>query len=235
MPSFAYSTLELLLRVWIIIAIEVVVFAAILFGGAGTLAWPSGWIFLIVMFGSAILATADLVRRDPGLVEERLKPLPQKDQPLWDKILLPVLVTVFVPWLALMGIDAVRFRWSVMPRWLQTVGAALVVLSIWAQYLVFRENSFAAPVVKIQRARGQRVISTGPYAVVRHPMYSSAIVFLAGTALLLGSWWGLLGSLALDGLFALRTALEDRELHAGLEGYDCYAERVPYKLIPRIW
>ncbi len=222
-------------RVWIIIAIEVLVFAAILFGAAGTLAWPSGWVFLILTFGSGIWATADLVRRDPALVKERLKPLLQKDQPGWDKIVLFILLTAFVLWLALMGVDAVRFRWSVMPRWLQTGGAALLLLAIWVQYLVLRENSFAAPVVKIQSGRGHRVISTGPYAVVRHPMYSSAIAFLAGTSLLLGSWWGLLASLALDGLFVLRTALEDRELHARLEGYDRYAERVRYRLIPGIW
>jgi protein-S-isoprenylcysteine O-methyltransferase Ste14 len=223
------------MKIWIIIAVEMLLFAVLLFGGAGTLAWPSGWIFLLLMFGMAIWITMELAKHDPGLVAERLKPCVQKDQARWDQILMPIIMIVFPLWLVLMGVDAVRFRWSAVPRWLQTVGAVGFVWSMWIQYLVLRENSFAAPVVKIQSARGHRVISTGPYAIVRHPMYSAVFVFFAGTALLLGSWWGLLASLVLDALIVLRTALEDHELQERLPGYADYARRVRYRLVPEIW
>jgi protein-S-isoprenylcysteine O-methyltransferase Ste14 len=98
-----------------------------------------------------------------------------------------------------------------------------------------RENSFAAPVVKIQRERGQTVITTGPYSIVRHPFYTGALVYLAGTSLLLGSWWGLLAVPAVGVLLAIRIGIEEKALRAGLEGYDDYARRVRYRLIPLVW
>jgi protein-S-isoprenylcysteine O-methyltransferase Ste14 len=97
------------------------------------------------------------------------------------------------------------------------------------------ENSFAAPVVKIQEERGQKVITTGPYSYVRHPMYSGAILFFAGTALLLGSWWGLASVLFFLVLLAIRTFIEEQALRTGLRGYDEYAARVRYKLMPLVW
>jgi len=134
-----------------------------------------------------------------------------------------------------MGLDAVRFGWSAMPAWVQWLGAALLLLSYWAMGLVFRENTFLAPVVRIQTEREHKVISTGPYAVVRHPLYAAALAWLAGTALMLGSWWGLVACLAFAVILVTRTALEDRELHRGLPGYPDYAGRVRYRLVPFVW
>jgi protein-S-isoprenylcysteine O-methyltransferase Ste14 len=110
-----------------------------------------------------------------------------------------------------------------------------MVLSFRMIARVFRENPFLAPVVKIQTERGHRVISTGPYAVVRHPLYAAVLIFLPGNALLLGSWYGLAASLVLAGGIVFRTAMEDRELRRGLEGYREYAARVRYRLIPFVW
>jgi len=98
-----------------------------------------------------------------------------------------------------------------------------------------RENSFAAPVVKIQEDRGQTVVTTGLYGHVRHPMYAGAIVFLIGTSLLLGSWWGLVGVLGLAVLLGLRIQIEEKTLRAGLQGYGDYAAQVRYRLIPLVW
>ncbi|TIU21041.1 MAG: isoprenylcysteine carboxylmethyltransferase family protein, partial [Mesorhizobium sp.] len=111
----------------------------------------------------------------------------------------------------------------------------VLLVGIWICYLTMLENSFAAPVVKIQDERGQRVITTGPYSYVRHPMYAGAILYFAGTALLLGSWWGLASVLVFIVLLAIRTFIEEKALRAGLRGYDDYAAAVRYRLIPLVW
>jgi protein-S-isoprenylcysteine O-methyltransferase Ste14 len=115
------------------------------------------------------------------------------------------------------------------------VGALILLVGTWICYWTMRENSFAAPVVKIQRDRGQTVITTGPYAHVRHPMYGGALLYFVGTSLLLGSWWGLVAVLVLAALLAIRIAIEEKALRAGLQGYDDYAVRVRYRLVPLIW
>jgi len=131
-------------------------------------------------------------------------------------------------WLVLMGLDAVRFHWSTMPSWLQFSGGAGLLVSSWLIDLVFRENHYLIPVVRIQEDRGHQVVATGPYAVVRHPLYAAAFVLLTSIALLLGSWWGLVGAMALTALMVLRTALEDRTLMRELAGYPDYAARVRF-------
>jgi protein-S-isoprenylcysteine O-methyltransferase Ste14 len=100
---------------------------------------------------------------------------------------------------------------------------------------VFHENTFLAAVVRIQAERGHRVVSTGPYAVVRHPLYAVMLVFLPANALMLGSWYGVAGAMVLAGAIVFRTAMEDRELLRGLDGYAAYAARVRYRLIPFVW
>ncbi|WP_026868922.1 methyltransferase family protein [Inquilinus limosus] len=222
-------------KVWIALAIEALVFALLLFGAAGTLRWPAAWVYLVLFFGLAVPFCLWLARHDPALLQERMKSPFQKGQPLWDRILLPVLFALFPLWLVLIGLDAVRFGWSAMPAWLQWAGAAALILSLLAMGLVFRENTFLAPVVRIQEERAHRVITTGPYAVVRHPLYTAALVWFAATALMLGSWWGLVACIAFAVILAMRTALEDRELHRGLPGYPDYARRVRHRLVPFVW
>jgi protein-S-isoprenylcysteine O-methyltransferase Ste14 len=207
---------------------------ALLFVSAGTLHWPGAWVYLALMVGLSLTLGVALARRDPGLMNERLSPPIQKNQAAADKILLSVLLLAIFAWLVLMGLDF-RFGWSAVPVWVQVAGAIFLLLGIWICTLTMMENSFAAPVVKIQDERGQHVITTGPYSYVRHPMYAGAIVFFAGTALLLGSWWGLVSVPALIVLLAIRTFIEEKTLRAGLRGYDEYAARVRYKLIPMVW
>lgn len=222
-------------KVSLALAVEALVFSALLFGAAGTVRWPGGWAYLILFFAGALWITFLLAKHDPALLGERMKSPVQKGQPVWDKVFLLAMIVAWCAWLVLMGLDAVRFRWSVMPVWLQCAGGVLMLLSYRMMARVFRENTFLAPVVKIQTERGHRVISTGPYAVVRHPLYAAVLIYLPASALLLGSWYGLAASLALSGGIAFRTGMEDRELRRRLEGYPEYAARVRYRLIPFVW
>ncbi|RUW22645.1 isoprenylcysteine carboxylmethyltransferase family protein [Mesorhizobium sp. M4B.F.Ca.ET.215.01.1.1] len=210
------------------------VMGAVLFLSAGTLNWPGAWVYLVVMIGLSLTLGMSLARRDPGLMNERLSPPIQKNQPLVDKVLLSTLLVAIFAWLALIGLD-LRFGWSAVPLWVLVIGGVILLVGLWICYLTMLENSFAAPVVKIQDERGQHVITTGPYSYVRHPMYAGAILYFAGTALLLGSWWGLASVLFFVGLLAIRTFIEEQALRTGLRGYDDYAANVRYRLIPLVW
>ena len=223
------------IKISLFLMVEAVVYGALLFGAAGTVRWPAGWAYLILFFGGVIWFTLLLARHDPKLLAERTKPPFQKNQPLWDKLFLLIAFVVLSGWTALMPLDAVRFRWSSVPVWLQFVGGAAMIVSFGMICRVSLENTFMTAAVTIQTERQHRVISTGPYAVVRHPLYAAILIYLPATALVLGSGYGLAASVLLGLGLAVRTALEDRELHRGLEGYPEYAARVRYRLIPLVW
>jgi protein-S-isoprenylcysteine O-methyltransferase Ste14 len=208
---------------------------ALLFLPAGTLDWPGAWAFLAEMVGLSLVTGLLMVRHDPGLIKERLRSPVQKDQTPADKVVTTLLFVLIFGWLAFMGLDAVRFAWSSVPAWVQVIGAFTLLLSVWIIYRTMRENSFAALVVKIQKDRGHAVVSTGPYRYVRHPMYFGALFFFIGTSLLLGSWWGLAWVPVFTALLCIRIPIEERTLRDGLQGYDDYAARVRYRLIPLIW
>ncbi|MDF0518446.1 isoprenylcysteine carboxylmethyltransferase family protein [Bradyrhizobium yuanmingense] len=207
---------------------------ALLFTCAGTLHWPSAWVFLATSALLGPLCGWWLYRTDPALLAERLRPVLQKDQPAADKMFMALFVVAILVWLVLMGLDR-RVRSSDMPTALQVLGLGLFLGSTLFTMWVFRENSFAAPVVKLQTERAQHVISTGPYAYVRHPMYSGMILFFTGVPLLLGSWWGLAMMPLLLALLAVRIPIEERTLREGLPGYTDYTARVRYRLIPGVW
>jgi protein-S-isoprenylcysteine O-methyltransferase Ste14 len=209
--------------------------AALLFISAGTWRWPQAWIFIVEMAASGVAVGLWLARHDPDLLTERLKPPLQRDQERWDKVFMSSIMVLWSAWLALMALDAVRFRLSHLPGWAQAVGAILILVAMYAVHLTFRENSFAAPVVKIQKERGQRVVTTGPYRYVRHPMYAGASLLFVGTPLLLGSVYGLALVPAWLLLLAFRVPIEERMLREKLDGYEDYTRRVRYRLIPGVW
>jgi protein-S-isoprenylcysteine O-methyltransferase Ste14 len=223
------------LRFWVSLTVEFLAFAALLFGSAGTIRWIQAWAFLAIFFACALGISFSLSRHDPELLRERLSAPADKRQPLWDKVILGGVALAWCGWLALMGLDAVRFRWSHLPVWLEWAGGAGIVLSFWAVNAVFRANTFLAVSVKIQEERGHHVVSTGPYAIVRHPMYACVVWMLPCCGLLLGSAWGTAGSLAIIGGIVIRTAMEDAKLHRELKGYPEYAARVRYRLVPMVW
>jgi protein-S-isoprenylcysteine O-methyltransferase Ste14 len=213
----------------------VVVFALVLFLAAGTMFWAAGWVFLLLFFGADGALGLWLLRHDPGLLKERMTGFGKPGEPTWDKIFFVFVSVYFLAWMVLMGLDAVRFRWSQVPVWLQVVGAVLLLVSFYLFFLTFRENPYASAVVRVQPERGQTVITTGPYQYVRHPMYAAGIPLGAGMPLLLGSWYGLLLGLVFVLALALRAVQEERVLRAGLPGYEEYMARVPYRFLPHVW
>ena len=217
------------------IAALLVVFAAILFGAAGTWRWPSGWVFLALFGALSTALSLWLAQTDPGLLAERMKSPVQRDQKPWDRIFLGVLSVVYVGWLALMALDARRLGWSHAPVAVQVAGGLLVVASYAGIAWVFRTNSFAAPVIKMQAERNQTVIDTGPYAIVRHPMYAFGLLQFVGMPLQLGSWWGLAVVPPVVVALVLRTLGEERMLKTELAGYEDYARRVRWRFAPGIW
>ncbi len=212
-----------------------VVFALALFLAAGTVAWPAGWAFLILFFGFTVAISLWLLRHNPGLLTERMTGIGKADQKTWDKVFFVVAELLFLAWLIVMPLDAVRFHWSHVPAWLQALGALLMLGSFYLFFLIFRENAYLSPAVRIQAEREQTVVSTGPYHYVRHPMYTTALIMLAGATFLLGSWYGLLAVLALAVGIAFRAVREERTLCVGLPGYDAYMAQVKYRLIPYVW
>jgi len=212
----------------------VVALGALLFASAGSLDWPAAWVFLVI---SAILGPACglwLAKTDPALLAERMRPTFQADQPAADKKFMLTFVLVILIWLVAIGLDR-RVHASNVPLVLQGLGLAMYLLSIAFIMWVFRENSFAAPVVRVQAERHHRVVSSGPYAFVRHPMYSGIMLFFVGVPLLLGSWWGVAIAPVFAILFAIRARIEERALVEGLPDYADYAARVRYRLVPGLW
>lgn len=210
-------------------------FGLVLFLPAGTLAWPAGWVYLVLLFGFTIGISVWLARFNPDLLEERMSGIGKPGQKSWDKLFLLVLIPVFFGWYVVMGLDAVRFHWLPMPQWLQWIGAGVLLGAFYIFYLTFRENTYLSPAVRIQTDRGQTVVSTGPYRHVRHPLYAGFILFTIGTALLLGSAYGVLGAMVLNALIAWRAAREEQVLQRELAGYSEYMTRVKYRFIPYIW
>jgi protein-S-isoprenylcysteine O-methyltransferase Ste14 len=207
---------------------------AVLFVSAGTLHWPTAWMFLGTMVVFGLLGGLWLARTDPALLAERMRLTMQPDQPIADKKFMLAFGVVALAWLVAIGLDR-RLHGSHLPPALEALGLAVLLLSNGFIMWVMQNNSFAAPVVKLQSERGHRVIDSGPYAWVRHPMYSGSLLFLVGTSLLLGSWWGVAISPLFAVLFGIRTGIEERALIAGLPGYVDYASKVRYRLFPGVW
>jgi protein-S-isoprenylcysteine O-methyltransferase Ste14 len=214
--------------------IWVAAMGALLFVPAGTLHWKAAWLFLATIGILGVICGLWLAKTDPALLAERMRPMMQRDQPAADKKFMLAFGVVALIWFLAIGLER-RLHASDMPVALRALGLAIMVLSTGLVMWVMRENSFAAPVVRVQTERGHRVISSGPYAIVRHPMYSGAILFFIGAPLLLCSWWGLLMAPLFAVLFAIRARIEERTLLAGLPGYADYTRQVRYRLVPGLW
>lgn len=207
----------------------------LLFVPAGTLAWPQAWIFLGEFIAGGFALTLWLARHDPGLLKERMRSPIQKEQTPWDKLFMGFIMLAWYGWLVLMALDARRWQLSHVPLALAVIGAILIAAGFVIVWLTFRENSFAAPVIKIQGERGQHVIDTGPYSVVRHPMYAGGALYMLGMPLLLGSWLGLIVLPLILAALTVRIFIEEDTLRTGLRGYDDYTRRVRHRIIPGVW
>jgi protein-S-isoprenylcysteine O-methyltransferase Ste14 len=207
----------------------------LLFLPAGTLAWPQAWVFMALFIGCSEAIGLWLKKSDPELLAARMKSPISADQKPSDRAIIGAILIVFCGWFVFMAIDARRFGWSHTPLWAQALGAALIVGAFYGWVGVLKANSFAAVTVRLQAERGHTVISTGPYAVERHPMYAYAALLMIGAPLLLGSLWGLLGVLLFLPLLAARVLGEEVMLLKGLAGYREYAAKVRFRLLPGVW
>lgn len=216
-------------------ALGALLLGLLLFLPAGTLAWPQGWWFLALFVGCGTGIGLWLERADPALLAARTGSPFAADQAPWDRFLGIVLTGTFWLWLPFMAVDAKRFGWSHVPPWAQVLGTVLVLAAFAGWVWVLKVNTFAATTVRVQSERGQTVVDTGPYAYARHPMYGFALPMLAGTPLLLGSFWGLAWLALLIPLLVARTLGEEAVLTRDLAGYGDYTRRVRYRLVPGLW
>ena len=204
--------------------------AVFVFLPAWTLRWWQAWLFLAVFAAAVLAITLHFLARDPALIERRLKAGPAAETEPSQRIIQIFASLAFVLLFVVAGLDrhfgSVRF-----PAAVSLAGDLLVLAGLWVVFRVFRENSYTAGTVEV--ASGQALVATGPYALVRHPMYAGAIVMLLGVPLALGSAWALVPFAALAGLIVVRLVDEERLLVARLPGYAAYRERTPARLVPQ--
>ncbi len=207
--------------------------AVILFSLAGRLDWLQGWLFILVF--SAFLSYYGIwaLRNDPGQLQERSQV--GQNTKGWDKLILTIYTVLLIGMLVVASLDAGRFRWAPAPLLLQIFAWLGVCLAGWLVLWTASTNTFLSRTVRIQEERGQQVISSGPYSLVRHPMYSGVILFMICVPLLLGSLLAVIPGVLIGVVFVIRTGLEDRTLQKELPGYQEYAARVRYRLLPGIW
>ena len=212
-------------------------FAVALMWPAGTWRWWEAWVLVGLWSFFAVASTIFLSHHDPALLAERFKVAPiQKGQKDWDKILMSLFYVAGLGIYIVPGFDVVRYEWSnPLPVWMEITAMVVHLPCFLFIGWVMQENTFLSPVVKIDERREHQVITTGPYELVRHPMYSAVIVLLFAVPVGLGSRFGLIPAAFLAVLLIVRTHLEDRTLHAELPGYPEYAKQTPSRLIPGIW
>ncbi|MBV9543677.1 MAG: isoprenylcysteine carboxylmethyltransferase family protein [Chloroflexi bacterium] len=208
------------------------VLAVCLFVGAGTLEFWQAWLYLLVFGGSSAAITLFLWRADPELLRRRLDAGPVSEPTRTQQIIQSVASVAFIALITVPGLDR-RFGWSRVPVQVTIVAAAVVVVGFYVVFLVFRANTFTSATVEV--VQGQQVVSTGPYAHVRHPMYSGALLILLATPLALGSWWALLAWLPMLAAIIWRLEDEERYLLQKLRGYAEYRAMVRYRLVRGVW
>lgn len=225
------------IKLWFRYIFRMVFFAVALLWPAGTWYWWEAWVVIALWMSWTFIMTLYLLRNDPALLKERLKFVPiHQEQKSWDKIIMLIFFVTAISLYLVPGFDVVRFGWSEpLPLWLRIIAMVIQIPCFILFAWVLRENTYTSQVVKIDKARGHQVITTGPYAIVRHPMYTVAIVLLFALPVALGSRYALILALILTVLLVIRTYLEDRTLHDELDGYVEYANKTRYRLLPGIW
>lgn len=239
MPERAAHTGKSLLRLgithFLLILGMISLIGLSLFISAGRLDWWEVWVFLGIYLVIAFMVELWLLRHDPQLLKERDQAIRKQDVKNWDRLMtalnLPLMIALFV----VIGLDAGRHQWSSVPLPIRIIGGLGVLfsfgLTVWASSV----NTFMSAMVRIQKERGHRTITLGPYRFIRHPMYLGMCISDIGFPLLLNSWVGLLISVMMIAAVVIRTALEDRSLSRELPGYSEYIQQVRYRLLPRIW
>ena len=217
-------------RLFLGIAVYTIAQAAVLFLSAGTWRWPAAWAYLGIYVACYAVGLTWVAMVNPAVINERGRRADNIEA--FDRRFHRLMPLLIFGGLALGGLDF-RFGWSAMPLALHAAGLALVVIALVLAVWVLATNAYAARVVRLQD--GQRVISNGPYRLVRHPMYSGTVLAWVGSALALGSWWMLIPAAAGIALFVWRTRHEDATLQEKLPGYAEYTRQTRYRLLPGVW
>jgi protein-S-isoprenylcysteine O-methyltransferase Ste14 len=219
-------------KAWLALAALAVVMGLLVFGSAGTVSYWEGWVYLAIFFGASALTTRDLMQRDPALLERRMSGGPTAEKRPLQKF---IMLGASLSFIALLVVPALAFRLqgTTLPTVVSVIGNVLVAIGFYFIFLVYRENTFTSATIEL--APDQRVIATGPYAIVRHPMYASASLYIIGTPLALGSLWGFVPVVVMVPFLIWRMFDEERFLAQNLRGYVDYQKRVPHRLIPFLW
>lgn len=214
------------------LAIVWLVMAAMIFVAAGTTHYWQAWLFLMIYLAASLFVTLDLIQRDPNLLARRVSGGPFAEKEPVQRVIMTMASIGFICLLICPALDR-RFGWSGASATVCLAGDVLVLLGFAGILLVFRENSFASATIEL--AVEQQVISSGPYALIRHPMYAAGLVVLLGIPLALGSWWGTLIIVPLVPVLVWRLSHEEQVLARQLPAYREYQNRVPYRLLPLVW
>ena len=209
-----------------------VVMGLLLFVPAGTTQYWQAWVYLAIFTGASLLISLYLIKKDPGLLKRRMSGGPTAEKETTQKIIMLFASIGFIALLVVPALDY-RFGWSAVPVLLVIAGDLLVTIGFYFIFLVYKENTFTSAIIEI--AENQKVISTGPYALVRHPMYASALLYLTGTPLALGSYWGLVALVFMISFLIWRLFDEERFLAMNLPGYMEYQKKVQRRLVPYVW
>jgi protein-S-isoprenylcysteine O-methyltransferase Ste14 len=209
-----------------------VLLVAAVFAPVGTLRYWQGWACLAAFFVPACFISVYVAKNDPALLERRLKAGPTAEKETGQKIVQAVTAVVFLADFAIPAFDH-RFGWSLVPAYAAAGGDLMMVLGFNLVFAVFKANSYTSGIIEV--AENQKVVSTGPYAVVRHPMYVGGLIMLFGIPLALGSWWGMLINVPMTAAILWRLLDEERFLAVNLPGYAAYRQAVRYRLVPYVW
>lgn len=224
--------MRLATRAFLSLAAYTVAMGLLLFVPAGTVRYWQGWIYLTIVVGAALVTMLDLLARDPALLERRMVGGPTAEKRPVQRVIMAVASAAFIAMVLVPALDH-RFGWSHVPLGVVIIGDLLVLLGFVFVFVVYRANTYTSATIDV--AKGQTVISTGPYGLVRHPMYGSVTLYVLGTPLALGSWWGLVAVVLMVPVLVWRLVDEERMLAAQLPGYTDYQQRVRRRLVPYVW
>lgn len=203
---------------------------------SGDWLWIQGWIFTIWFLGLSYGTILYLYGNDPDLLRERFRRPGTGGEKNWDKYFVYVIGVLVLIWFVIMPLDAKRLMWTQnFPLWLEGIGLIMLMVSAYFTFHSYADNPYLSPLVRIQKDRGQKVISTGVYKIIRHPMYLGGILLFIGTPMLLGSIYGIVLGILGSILISLRIFGEEKVLMEELEGYAEYKKKVRYRLIPYLW
>jgi len=208
------------------------VLALALFLSAGSLSYWQAWVYLADFAGCTILITAYLIKNDRELLAGRVQAGPVAETQKSQQIIQSLASLFFIGVFIVPGLDF-RFGWSHVPAAFSLIADGIVALGFYFVFLVFRENSFTRATIEV--SAGQKVVTTGPYAIVRHPMYAGALLLVLFTPVALGSWVGVPFAIPLILVIIARLLDEEKFLKANLTGYEEYYQKVRYRLVPYVW